>query len=75
MKKIPLMAARVAAGITQGEMAEKLGVSRTQISKIERGLARPRTLYVYAYSHVTGFSVDDFLLPEEFTKSEVEEQK
>ena len=73
MRKIPLAAARVAAGITQGEMAEKLGISRTQISKIEHGKARPRSLYVYAYSQVTGFSVDDFLLPDGFTNCEVEE--
>jgi len=67
MAKITLKAARVNSGLSQAEMAEKLGIDRTTVAKFETGEYPTRMLYVYAYSAVTGFSVDDFLLPNEST--------
>jgi len=63
MAKIPINAARVAAGLTQEELAEKMGVSRQTIINWETGKQEMKTLYLYAFCHVTGFSEDDILLP------------
>ena len=63
MAKIPINAARVAAGMTQEELAEKMGVSRQTIINWETGKQEMKTLYLYAFCHVTGFSEDDILLP------------
>jgi DNA-binding XRE family transcriptional regulator len=63
MAKIPLNAARVAAGLTQEELGEKMGVSRQTIINWETGKQEMKTVYLYAFCHVTGFSEDDILLP------------
>ena len=63
MAKIPINAARVAAGLTQEELAEKMGVSRQTIINWETGKQEMKTLYLYAFCHVTGFSEDDILVP------------
>lgn len=68
MAKIPLKAARVAAGLTQGELAEKLGMNRTTIVKIENGDLAVRPVFLYAFCQVTGFKEDDILLPESSLK-------
>lgn len=68
MAKIPLKAARVAAGLTQGELAEKLGMNRTTIVKIENGDLAVRPVFLYAFCQVTGFKEDDILLPESALK-------
>ncbi|MDO4648985.1 MAG: helix-turn-helix transcriptional regulator [Eubacteriales bacterium] len=67
MAKIPVKAARVAAGLTQESLAEKLGVSRATIIALESGETEFKPLYLYAFCHVTGFSEDDILLPEKST--------
>lgn len=63
MVKIPINAARVAAGLTQEELAEKMGVSRQTVINWETGKQEMKTVYLYAFCHVTGFSEDDILLP------------
>ncbi len=63
MAKIPINAARVAAGLTQEELAEKMGVSRQTVINWETGKQEMKTVYLYAFCHVTGFSEDDILLP------------
>ena len=67
MAKITLQAARVNAGLTQEEMAEKMGVSRAVIIAWENGKTQMRLAYLYAYCHITGFSEDDILLPKKST--------
>ena len=64
MARISLKAARVAAGMTQKELAEKLGVSRESIVNWETGNTPMKIVYLYAFCHVTGFSEDDIILPE-----------
>ena len=61
--KITLEAARVNSGLTQEQMAEKLGVSRSLVQGWETGKKEIRPAYVIAYAHITGFDVDDILLP------------
>ena len=63
MAKIPINAARVAAGLTQEELAEKMGVSRQTVINWETGKQEMKTVYLYAFCHVTGFSEDDILVP------------
>ncbi len=67
MAKITLAAARVNSGLTQEQMADKMGVSRTSIIQWETGKKEIRPVYLYAFCHITGFSEDDILLPEVFT--------
>ena len=71
MAKIPMKAARVAAGFTQEQLAEKLGVSRATVIGWESGAIEIRPLNLFAFCHVTGFSEDDILLPKISTKREL----
>lgn len=63
MAKIPINAARVAAGYTQEQLADKMGVSRQLVIEWENGKREMRTVYLHAFCQVTGFSEDDILLP------------
>ena len=67
MGKVTPAAARIANKLTQEEMADKLGVSRVLIWMLENGKTEFKPVYLYAYSYVTGFSTDDFILPERIT--------
>lgn len=67
LAKIPLKAARVAAGMTQEELAEKIGVSRSSVIKWESGETKIRPVNLYAFCAATGFTEDDILLPEKTT--------
>lgn len=59
MTKITLRAARINAGLTQDDMAGRLGVSRGVINEWECGRKPIRPAYVYAYCQLTGFQPDD----------------
>ncbi|MFE9337700.1 helix-turn-helix domain-containing protein [Streptomyces sp. NPDC007063] len=50
-----LKAARKAAGLTQEEMAEQLGVSRSAIQAIDRGDSKRITTTIRAYAHAVGW--------------------
>lgn len=63
MVKITLEAARVNTGLTQEQLAEKMGVSRQTVIDWENGKREMRTAYLYMFCHITGFSEDDILLP------------
>lgn len=63
MARIPMNAARVAAGLTQEKLAEKLGVSRQAVINWENGKTEIKPAYLYAFCHITGFDVDDLILP------------
>ena len=67
MPKIPLVAARKANGMTQAELAEKMGVSRETVLAWENGKTTMKTAYFYLFCKVTGFSEDDIILPEKST--------
>lgn len=67
MPKIPLVAARKAKGMTQAELAEKMGVSRETVLAWENGKTAMKTAYFYLFCKVTGFSEDDIILPEKST--------
>lgn len=69
MVKITLEAARVNTGLTQEQLAEKMGVSRYTVIDWENGKREMRAAYLYMFCHITGFSEDDILLPTKSTKS------
>lgn len=65
MPKIPLKAARVAAGLTQKELAEKMGVERNSVHQWEHGIRQMKYPYFKLFCMITGFNEDDIFLPTE----------
>ena len=63
MGEISIAAARVNAGMTQKELAEKLGVTPQAVYSWESGKANMRPAYFYAISLLTGVSVDNLICP------------
>ena len=70
MAKITMEAARINAGLTQAELADKMGVSRTYVNAVERGRMDMRPLYLYAFCHIVGMTVDDIEVPKMSTQEE-----
>ena len=62
--KITPKGARVSAGYTQEAMAAEIGISRVHLIALENGRAPFSRAILLAWSKVTGFDVDDFILPE-----------
>lgn len=58
--KDKLKKARIDAGLTQEELAEKIGVSRQAISAWECGDRTPSTQYVYMYHKILNLKKDYF---------------
>lgn len=50
--------ARRSAGLEQGELAEKAGLSRKSISRYETGLSTPRRAAIIAIAFATGVNVE-----------------
>ncbi len=67
MAKITLAAARTNAGLTQQEIADKMGVSRSSVINWENGKSEMKTAYLIAFCQITGFGVNDILLPTKST--------
>lgn len=63
MARITLEASRVNAHLTQAEMADKMGVSRTTVINWESGKTEMKTAYFIAWCHIVGMSENDILLP------------
>ena len=69
MPKITIAGARKNTGFTQEEFARKLGVSLAAVSKWENGKADIRFSHMKKISELTGFSLDDFILPKEYAEN------
>jgi DNA-binding XRE family transcriptional regulator len=63
MPKIPVKAARVAAKLTQEEMAKKLDITPSWYNVIERDPSKMAPYHFYAILYLTGFTADDIILP------------
>jgi putative transcriptional regulator len=50
---------REAAGLTQGELAERIGVSRKTINTVERGHYVPSTVLALRLSKALGVAVEE----------------
>ena len=66
MPKITIASARVNAGYTQAQFAKKLGVFLSALQKWEDGKSDMRVSSLKKISEITGFSMDDFILPKEY---------
>lgn len=75
MVKISMEAARVNAGLTQEELADKMGISRSTVINMEKGHVEVRPLYLYAFCHVVGLPEDNIILPEKSTDNGLSKQK
>jgi putative transcriptional regulator len=59
-----LKAARTAAGLTQADLADKVGVTRKTINTVENGVFIPSTVLSLKLAGALGTSVEDlFQLP------------
>ena len=56
-----LRAARKAAGLSQVQLAEKVGVQQRDISRWENSLREPGVLIVKAMAQALGCSMDDLV--------------
>lgn len=61
--KITLKAARVNAGLSQSEVAEKVSVSRASINKWETGKTELKPINLYALCMIYKVSPDNIILP------------
>ena len=60
-----LREARTAAGLTQAQLAEKIGVSRKTINTVENGVFIPSTVLALKLARALGMTVERlFALPE-----------
>lgn len=50
--------ARETAGLNQGELAERMGVARSTVQRIEQGVAEPRRTLLISWSFATGVALD-----------------
>lgn len=66
MRQISMKGARVSANLTQEELAEKMGVSRVSVQLWESGKRAISKPNLIAFCTVTGFSVEDIILPEKY---------
>lgn len=64
MQKITLKAARVNAGMTQGQAAQIAEVNIATLCKWENGRTKPTKLQLIGLAYIYGVNVDDFIMPE-----------
>lgn len=62
MRKVTLAGARVSCGMTQDDLADKLGVSRSTVNAWETGKTEIKTVYLLAFCKATGFDEDQLTL-------------
>lgn len=58
-----LKALRVNAGLTQQDVADRLGVSRTTVIDWENNEKRPKELAVYALAYLYDTDIDNMRIP------------
>ncbi|MCK1242413.1 XRE family transcriptional regulator [Streptococcus uberis] len=51
---------RLRKGLTQKELAEKIGMGHTTIANYEKGIRAPKKNKIFKIANVLGYSVDDF---------------
>ncbi len=61
--RLSLESLRVNAGMTQQDVADILGVSRSTVMKWERGDVAPKGLVIYALSKLYSVEIDNIRIP------------
>ena len=69
MAGVTLAGARVSRELTQQELADKMGVSRSTVLCWERGKREMKEVYLNLFCQITGFKKADIILPKRTTKS------
>lgn len=59
--KSPITAARMAAGLTQGQLAEAIGCTQKDVSRWERGVYSPRIDVLAKMAGALGCSLEDLI--------------
>lgn len=65
---------RLLKGMTQKELAEKIGMGDTTIANYEKGIRAPKRNKIFKIASVLGFSVDDFF-PDQTTNQKTNTSK
>lgn len=68
MRQFTIEAARVTAGLTQQELADKMGVSRVSVGNWENNKKRISRVHFLEFLKVTGFDEDEIFLPNKSPK-------
>lgn len=63
LERITMKAARVIAGLTQAELAEKMGISRDAVKNWECGITGISGKNLQRFCEITGFRADEIILP------------
>lgn len=74
MRRIPISAARVANDLSQKELADKMGVSRATVQNWESNVTEMRKPYIYLFCGLTGFDIEDLILPDGSAKRKHKEE-
>lgn len=61
--KLSLDALRVNAGMTQQDVADRLGVSRQTVMSWEKGDVEPKGLVIYALAKLYAVEIDHIRIP------------
>lgn len=61
--KLSLEALRVNSGMTQQDVADRLGVTRHTVMKWERGEVEPKELVIYALAKLYEVEIDCMRIP------------
>lgn len=57
----PITRARMAAGMTQGQLAQAIGQTQNDVSRWERGMHQPRTDVLLKIAGALGCTLEDLL--------------
>ena len=61
MRRFTIEQARIAAGLTQEELAQMVGVSRISVGNWERGVKAPNRKHFLAILEATGFAEEEMM--------------
>lgn len=61
--QMSLKALRVNAGLTQQDVADRLGISRSLVIEIENGRERKNDVYYYALAYLYRTELDNIRIP------------
>ena len=62
---------RESGGMTQAELAKRLGISRSSVNAWEQGISSPSTQYVVELSHIFKVSTDYLLMSQDHSSVDV----
>lgn len=65
--KFTIEQARKYAGLTQGEMAKRLNISKSAYLSLENDISRAKISQIVAVSEVSGIPIHDIFLPNDLT--------